>query len=366
MYQRYFGLNANPFSISPDTRFLYLSESHREAIAHLVYALGEKGGFIQLTGEVGLGKTTVCRYILGHLPKQFDVALILNPRVDEFGLLRSICHELRLSLPPNVSATDLVRGINLRLVQNHAQGQQTILIIDEAQNLPEGTLEMVRLLTNLETNQQKLLRVILIGQPELAKTLSQYNMRQVAQRITGRFHLAPLNRAETADYIRHRLKIAGCGRPLFTRSATKLIHKLTQGTPRLINSLCDRALMGAYSEGLPQANKKIVKQAALEALPEHPRFIQAHPQWIAAASVLAVGALTWATVYFELGDKTQNLIASLTSPVTELPINPPQIAASSDTSQPQKSEAAELTTPQAEQDRDLEFRLGIPSIELRQ
>ena len=373
MYQRYFGLNANPFSISPDTRFLFLSKNHREAIAHLVYALGEKGGFIQLTGEVGLGKTTVCRFILGHLPKSMDVALLLNPRVNELGLLRSICHELQLSLPPDVSPTDLMHAINLKLIQNHAQNRQTILIIDEAQNLPEGTLEMVRLLTNLETNQQKLLRVILIGQPELAETLKQHNMRQVAQRITGRFHLAPLTQAETVEYIQHRLKIAGCGRPLFSKGALKTIHKLTEGTPRLINALCDRALMGAYSLGLPQANKKIIKQAALEALPERAswrtRFQaqrQQHPQWAMAASLVLVGLLTWATVYFGLVDKTQRLLTTVFHSSNTVADYAPQLADSRPTKSTPSSAA---TRPRSSvrilqnENQDLDFRLGIPSIE---
>lgn len=267
MYQDHFGLNRKPFGIVPDTRFLFLSDSHREAIAHLVYALNEKNGFVQLTGEVGVGKTMACRFILANIPEDIDVALIINPRIDEISLLRSLCQELDIPFSTQQKTHELTQLINSRLLDSHARGRHTILIIDEAQNLPKRTLEQLRLLTNLETDTQKLLRIILIGQPELAELLSAHDMRQVAQRITSRYRLTSLSPEETDAYISHRLAIAGCNRRLFSRAATHKIHKLTGGTPRLINMLCDHALIGSYSQGRHRVDKAVVRKAAKEVLP---------------------------------------------------------------------------------------------------
>ncbi len=267
MYQDYFGLNSKPFGIVPDTRFLFLSDNHKEAIAHLVYALNEKNGFVQLTGEVGVGKTMACRYILANIPEDIDVALILNPRIDEIGLLRTLCQELDIPFDNAQKTNELTQLINTKLLDAHAKGRHTILIIDEAQNLPKRTLEQLRLLTNLETDTQKLLRIIMIGQPELGQLLSAHDMRQVAQRITSRYHLTTLGADETEQYIRHRLSVAGCKQRLFSKAAVRKIHKLTEGTPRLINLLCDHALIGAYSLGAHEVTPSIVKKAAKEALP---------------------------------------------------------------------------------------------------
>jgi general secretion pathway protein A len=267
VYQDYFGLNSKPFGIVPDTRFLFLSDKHKEAIAHLVYALNEKNGFVQLTGEVGVGKTMACRYILANIPQDIDVALILNPRIDEIGLLRTLCQELDIPFDNTQKANELTQLLNSKLLAAHASGRHTILIIDEAQNLPKLTLEQLRLLTNLETDTQKLLRIILIGQPELGQMLSAHDMRQVAQRITSRYHLTTLSAEETDQYIRHRLSVAGCHQALFKKAATRKIHKLTEGTPRLINLLCDHALIGAYSLNAREVTPSTVKKAAKEALP---------------------------------------------------------------------------------------------------
>jgi len=246
---------------------MFLSDSHKEAIAHLIYALNEKNGFVQLTGEVGVGKTIACRYILTNIPEDIDVALILNPRIDEIGLLRTLCQELNISFGIGQKANELTHLINSKLLDAHARGRHTILIIDEAQNLPRQTLEQLRLLTNLETDTQKLLRIILIGQPELNHMLSAHNMRQVAQRITSRYHLTTLSADETEQYIRHRLSIAGCKQRLFSKAATRKIYKLTEGTPRLINLLCDHALIGAYSLGTREVTPSIINKAAKESLP---------------------------------------------------------------------------------------------------
>ena len=297
MYQEHFGLNSKPFGIVPDTRFLFLSDSHKEAIAHLLYALNEKNGFVQLTGEVGVGKTMACRYILNNIPDDINVALILNPRISERSLLRTLCQELNISFSVHQPSNELSQLINRKLLTAHAAGRHTILIIDEAQNLPKRTLEQIRLLTNLETDTQKLLRIILIGQPELAELLAEHDMRQVAQRITSRYHLGTLERHETDAYIRHRLKIAGCERRLFSKTATRKIHKLTDGTPRLINLLCDRALIGAYSMGVHEVTPNIVKIAAKEALPlmrSEPERLW--PRWMPSLAVILV-LTTLATLY---------------------------------------------------------------------
>lgn len=273
MYQDFFGLKNAPFSIVPDHRVVYMSESHREAVAHLLYSLRKSGGFIQLTGEVGTGKTTVSRYLLQHLPENVDVALLLNPRINEQEMLETICDELKIRYPrgPGATLKNLIGILNYYLLGSHSKGRHTVLIIDEAQNLSREVLEQVRLLTNLETSTDKLLQIILIGQPELVHMLNRHDLRQLSQRIVGRYQLKPLNLKETREYIDYRLKQAGCERPLFTRNATQRIHKLSEGIPRVINVLCDNALMGAYSEDQEKVSVGIVMRAASEVLPQRPK-----------------------------------------------------------------------------------------------
>ncbi len=266
MYQGYFGMDSPPFSIVPDHRALYMSHSHREAVAHLLFALNQSGGFVQLTGEVGTGKTTVSRYILANLPDDLDVALLINPRITEKEMLEAICDELGIEYAKTARQKDLTTKLNEYLLNAHSTGRKTVLIIDEAQNLSREVLEQIRLLTNLETSTDKLLQIILIGQPELAQTLERHDLRQLSQRIVGRFKLEPLNRQETRSYIEHRLNISGVEKPLFTSSAMSRIHTLSKGIPRLINVLCDRALLGAYSQSLEKVDRKIVNQAGIEVL----------------------------------------------------------------------------------------------------
>src|SRR5215510_10367983 len=226
MYLGHFGLREPPFSITPDPRFLYMSARHREALAHLVYGVGEHGGFVQLTGEVGTGKTSVCRCLLEQLPERVDVALVLNPRVSPVELLALVCDELRIAYPAGTtSQKDLVDRLHHHLLEAHSRGRRTVLILDEAQMLSPEVLEEVRLLTNLETTTEKLLQVIMIGQPELAALLEQPKLRQLAQRVTARYHLEPLSRQETAAYIRHRLAVAGRGRPVFTDGALRSLYR---------------------------------------------------------------------------------------------------------------------------------------------
>ncbi len=269
MYNEYFGFKEAPFSIAPDPRYLYMTAQHREALAHLVYGLNSEGGCILLTGEVGTGKTTICRCLLEQIPEQANVALVLNPKVSEIELLESICDELKIDYPDATnSAKTYTDRIYEFLLTSNQNNEKTVLIIDEAQNLSSKVLEQLRLLTNLETNQRKLLQIIILGQPELLDILSRSEMRQLAQRITARFHLHPLTRHEVKAYVSHRLAIAGQNIQLFPDKSIKLLYKLSNGIPRLINIICDRALLGTYVENKNTVIPETIKKAAKEVFGE--------------------------------------------------------------------------------------------------
>lgn len=268
MYYEHFGFSEPPFSISPDPRFLFMSERHREALAHLVYGAGENGGFVLLTGGVGTGKTTLLRSLLQQELQDVDVAMCLNPSLNEYDFIASILDELGIVYDDQQqSIKRLIDALNRHLLKTHSEGRQTVLIIDEAQNLSRETLEQVRLLTNLETDNQKLLRIILVGQEELQEKLAREDLRQLSQRITVRYHLTALNPSEVEDYIDHRISIARGNTKIFPASSMRKIYQLTNGIPRLINVLCDRALLGAYSEGVDKVAVKHINLAAEEALP---------------------------------------------------------------------------------------------------
>ncbi|MBF8291740.1 MAG: ral secretion pathway protein [Steroidobacteraceae bacterium] len=266
MYTSFFGLNEKPFAITPDPRYLYLSERHAEALAHLAYGISEAGGFIQLTGEVGTGKTTVLRSLLQQLPPHCDVALILNPRVTPAEFLLCICDELHVQVPPPSvnSVKTLVDLLTHFLLDAHGRGRRIVLMVDEAQNLAADVLEQVRLLTNLETATQKLLQILLIGQPELRAVLAKPELRQLAQRVTGRYHLEALRRTQTIAYIRHRLRVAGATRDVFSSAALGELHRLSRGVPRIINVIADRALLGAYTREEHRVTGGLVRRAASE------------------------------------------------------------------------------------------------------
>jgi general secretion pathway protein A len=265
MYKEYFGLKELPFSIAPDPRYLYMSNQHREALAHLIYGINTQGGFVLLTGEVGTGKTTVCRCLLDQMPENIDVAFILNPKMTAEELLASICDELRIQYPQNSNSIKIfVDRINTYLLDAHTRGRKTVLIIEEAQNLSTDVLEQIRLLTNLETNQEKLLQIIMLGQPELREKLSRPELRQLSQRITARYHLGSLSRQEISEYVGHRLSIAGVHRKLFPDSVINTLHRLSNGIPRLINLICDRALLGTYVQGKDRVDKNTLLKAARE------------------------------------------------------------------------------------------------------
>ena len=267
MYAAHFNLREPPFSIAPDPAFLYMSSRHQEALGHLLYGTGQYGGFVQLTGEVGTGKTTIVRTLLGQKMDSVDVAMVHNPRQNEIEFVASICDELGVAYEkPPVSIKALVDALNEHLLKAHAAGRRTVLIIDEAQNLDPKVLEQVRLLTNLETDKEKLLRIMLIGQPELIELLARPDLRQLASRITARFHLTPLSLQETVQYIVHRLQVAGGASDLFADAAMKRVHHHARGIPRQINIICDRALLGAYAKGYRTVTAEIVDHAAAEAL----------------------------------------------------------------------------------------------------
>ena len=272
MYQHYFGLAEAPFSIAPDPRYLYLSQRHQEALAHLLYGVNGDGGFVLLTGEVGAGKTTVCRCLLQQIPASCDVAYIFNPQLTVGELLSTICVEFGIAVPPgNVSVKVIVDCINAYLLDAHARNRHTVLIIDEAQNLSAVVLEQMRLLTNLETNTRKLLQIILIGQPELALMLERPELRQLSQRIVARYHLGPLTKPEVAAYVRHRLEISGAQRQLFPAALMGRVYRMSGGVPRVINVLCDRALLGTYTQGKERVDRATLAQAAQEVFHQAPR-----------------------------------------------------------------------------------------------
>ncbi len=286
MYQEYFGLKENPFSIAPDPRFFYMSKGHSEALAHLIYGVNTDGGFILLTGEVGTGKTTVCRCLLNNLPENSEVAFLLNPKVTVVELLASICDEFRISYPQgNTSNKVFVSAINDYLLDAHERGKRAILIIEEAQNLSVDVLEQIRLLTNLETNQRKLLQIVLLGQPELRRLLAQPRLRQLNQRITVRYHLSPLLKHEIPAYVNHRLSVAGSNRSeLFSKRQLSELFQLTGGIPRLINIICDRTLIGTFVQSRSAVDSKTLLTAAREVSGKK-------SQWVVRENVLVTAVI---------------------------------------------------------------------------
>ena len=323
MYTSFFGLNEKPFSITPDPRYLFLSERHGEALAHLVYGVTESGGFIQLTGEVGTGKTTLVRsLLLNKMPENADVAVVLNPQLSVIEFLATICEELHIEVPHNKgSVKALTDALNRHLLSAHAEGRRTILVVDEAQNLTPAVLEQVRLLTNLETAKQKLLQIILIGQEELRDLLARNDLRQLAQRITARYHLEPLSRDETSSYIEHRLKVAGALGEVFDAGAKREIYRLSQGVPRVINVICDRALLGAYAQESRRVNPRLIRQAAAEVHGESERSPWVRRAAI-AAGIIAVAVIAASILSVTQRESQVQPISVAQNPVVETPPEP--------------------------------------------
>jgi len=356
MYAQHFGLKQEPFSIAPDPRFLFMSERHREALAHLLYGLGGGGGFVLLSGEIGAGKTTVCRCFLEQIPKRCNVAYIFNPKLTVVELLRSVCEEFRIPFehtgPQPATVKDYLDPLNEFLLRTHAVGQNNVLIIDEAQMLSVEVLEQLRLLTNLETNERKLLQIVLIGQPELRTMLARPELEQLAQRVIARFHLDALSADETAQYIRHRLAVAGLTGALpFRRDAMARIHQLARGVPRRINLLCDRALLGAYALGRNRVDRDMVDKAAGEVFdttqpPGRPlsntgRAVLVGGGLLGGAGL--IGALVWAT-----GGLSSHALTPVDMPAAAVSASQPRAAraAAPKGSAPQGSSASSGVGPQ--------------------
>ncbi len=324
MYTNFFGLNEKPFSITPDPRYLFMSERHGEALAHLVYGVTESGGFVQLTGEVGTGKTTLVRtLLLNQMPDNADVAVVLNPQITVQEFLLTICEELGIAVPEHKHGIKaLTDALNQHLLSAHAAGRRTILVVDEAQNLAPAVLEQVRMLTNLETAKQKLLQIILIGQPELRELLNRNDLRQLAQRITGRYHLEPLTREESAQYVEHRLRVAGALGEVIDNAAKKEVFRLSQGVPRLINVICDRALLGAYSQESRIITKRLIKRAAAEVAGEIDRSptITRMAMSLGLVGIAVVIASIWSVTQESGSVSTIEDPAALQTPVIETPV----------------------------------------------
>jgi general secretion pathway protein A len=336
MYLIHFGFTEWPFSNTPDPRFVYLSPRHEEALAHLLYGVRERGGFVQLTGEVGTGKTTTCRYLLSQLPEGVDVALVLNPMLTPEELLATVCDELGAAYPPETRTRKaFVDALYRHLLAAHARGRRTVLIVDEAQNLSPDSLEQLRLLTNLETATDKLLQIILIGQPELTALLARTQLRQVAQRITARYHLLPFAEHDTRAYIARRLQIAGQGLNVFEPAAVLAAHRASRGVPRLVNVICDRALLGAFAEGRRTVSARVVRRAAREVAGETAgvagqRRIGAAVAVAAVLLLALIGVSGWAGVW-----NVPSLRALRNVRLTAAPeISTPRTAASTTTVEP--------------------------------
>lgn len=357
MYYEHFGFNEPPFSISPDPRFLYMSARHRDALAHLVYGAGENGGFVLLTGAVGTGKTTLIRSLLKQELANVELAFCLHSGLSAFDFIASILDELQVSYDDKAtSLKPLIDALNCHLLATHAAGKETVLIIDEGQNLSREVLEQVRLLTNLETDAKKLLRIILVGQEELLHTINRNDLRQLSQRITTRYHLTPLNPEEVADYIAHRIKTAKSSPSIFSAAATRQVHRLTKGVPRLINIVCDRALLAAYNDDADTVQAKHVVVAATETLPQ--AHIEPHRQAtpkLALIALLGLGMITAGGYAYLHPEKTNNFIHNI-SKIKEKTgvvqnkeaakiVRPENNAATTTSAQETTQEIAQNTTP---------------------
>ena len=264
MYLEYYGLTEPPFNITPNPRFLYYSTKHREALNHLLYGIRERKGFVQLTGEVGAGKSTLCRALLGQLGNNYSTALILNPILDADQLMRAIALEFGLDVR-GLDRLETLEEINLFLLRQVEEGREAVLIIDEAQNLTNDLLEQVRLLSNLETDDRKLLQIVLMGQPELRDRLNDPTLRQLRQRITVRYHLSPLKRGEVGQYVQHRLTVSGAkGNPRFTFAALWRVFCYSKGIPRLVNAVCDKCMLAGFVEQRGRIDYRLVGRAIRE------------------------------------------------------------------------------------------------------
>ncbi len=359
MYESYFGLSEKPFTIAPDPRYVFLSVVHEEALAHLLYGVQEGGGFVQLTGEVGTGKTTLVRTLLEQLPENVDLALVFNPKLSPLEFVASVCDEFGIEYDSEkATLKTLVDALNAHLFESFSGGRRAVLIIDEAQGLSIDVLEQVRLLTNLETNREKLLQIILVGQPELRSKLGRKDMRQLAQRITARYHLEPLLADEVRSYVAHRVGIAGSNRNLYTSAAMKALYKTSGGVPRLINEIADRALLAAYVQEASVVDHTMVREAARQVLGETGEKQAMLMQWGAiAATLLLLAALTgyllsWHNeqqpVTSEPSEISQQALSVQESPPSSSPAEPPILIENGISRPFDESDSAEIESATAD------------------
>jgi general secretion pathway protein A len=305
MFEGFFGLSENPFNLTPDPRFLFLSDVHKEALSHLQYGIEQRKGFVLITGEVGTGKTTLCRSLLATLSQKTRTALILNPSLSDVELLQAINQDFGLS-SSSASRKELLDQLYDFLIDVFVQGENAVLIIDECQNLTPEVLEQVRLLSNLETEKEKLLQIIMIGQPELVKMLSSPNLRQINDRIVLRYHLWPLTRSETRRYLSHRMEVSGAFKSdIFTLGARWMIYRYSKGLPRRVNAIAERSLLIAYLKGRKKITRAMVAEAQGELRGNYGRepsrkelFV---PVSIMAAAVLVM-AIVWPSIFSELSE----------------------------------------------------------------
>ena len=328
MYNKFFGFKEKPFKLVPNPEYLFLSKSHEEALAHLTYAISQGEGFVEITGEVGTGKTTLCRVFLENLDKSINAAYIFNPKLDALQLLKAINDEFGIDSTPD-NTKDLIDRLNAFLIAKKSAGQKVLVLIDEAQNLSLEVLEQLRLLSNLETTQEKLLQIILVGQPELGEMLSSHQLRQLGQRITINCRISPLTFEETKDYIRHRITLASHrAGPPFDKGSYHAIYQYSRGVPRLINIACDRALLNAFSRNSFKINSAITKEAISELTRKK---TDNSPNWFRSPAGLALISAVFIpliilALYFANGKSPQ--ISAISAP------SPPEQAAQAETKAP--------------------------------
>jgi len=353
MYTDYLGIKEKPFSITPDPRYLYMSQGHQDALAHLTYGIVESGGFVVLTGEVGTGKTSLCRCLLEQLPRNVEIALIVNPVLTRLELVAAICDEFGVEYPADTQSLKLLIDLlNAHLLNAFAQGKHCVLMIDEAQNLAPEVLEQVRLLTNLETDKKKLLQIILVGQPELNSLLQRQDMRQLNQRITARYHLLPLSEDEMRAYIRHRLSVAGLRRMIFTADALKEIYKHSGGVPRLINIICDRCLLAAYATERAEIGRSIARSAVQEVVAPENRPEGRRTRGQSWAAAVAIGAAVVGLLYIGQSDLAPHLVERLKISIHDR-LSPPDEAPAGRITAPQTDETTAGAAPAAREPESL-------------